>query len=113
MRLARSPGSQISSFPPPPRRVSPPAQFPIVRGSDVVGHGWSAGNTLNPRKIMELEVVAKAGIEPATRGFSTQRRAPFGAAKPKKRNEFSTARRNPDLTAHPPVKRHLSVYDDA
>jgi hypothetical protein len=62
---------------------------------------------------MELEVVAKAGIEPATRGFSTQRRAPFGAAKPKKRNEFSTARRNPDLTAHPPVKRHLSVYDDA
>jgi hypothetical protein len=31
-------------------------RFPIVRGSDIDGHGWSAGNTLNPRQIMELEM---------------------------------------------------------
>jgi len=39
-------------------------------------------------------VVARAGIEPSTRGFSRRRRARLGASKPKKRNEFSTSRPN-------------------
>jgi hypothetical protein len=45
------------------------AHFPIVRGSAIDGHGWSAGDTQNPFLIIELEVVARAGIEPATRGY--------------------------------------------
>jgi hypothetical protein len=30
----------------------------------------------------------------------------------KKRKEASASRPNPDRTAHPVVKRHLSVYDE-
>ena len=39
-------------------------------------------------------MVARDGIEPSTRGFSAQRRAEFGASKPKTGNEFSTGRPN-------------------
>ena len=35
-------------------------------------HGWSAGNTRNPLRVMELEMVARVGIEPTTRGFSVR-----------------------------------------
>ena len=62
-----------------------PTHLPIVRWSAINGHGQSAGDTRKPLQIIELEMVAGAAIEPATRGFSTQRRARFGASKPKKR----------------------------
>jgi hypothetical protein len=52
--------------------------FPIVRGSAIDGPGQSAGDTRNPFRIIELEVVARDGIEPSTRGFSAARRAPSG-----------------------------------
>ena len=39
-------------------------------------------------QIIELEVVARDGIEPSTRGFSIQLRARFGASKPKTGNGF-------------------------
>ena len=41
-----------------------------------------------------LEMVARDGIEPSTRGFSVARRAGFGVRKAKNRNEFSTGRPN-------------------
>jgi len=47
-----------------------PTHFPIVRGSANDGRGWSAGDTRNPTQIMELDMVASAGMESATRGFS-------------------------------------------
>jgi len=40
-------------------------------------------------KFMYLEVAARDGIEPSTRGFSRQLTSQFGASKPKKRDEFS------------------------
>ena len=95
---------------PPPRRVSPPTHFPIVRGSAIDGHGWSAGDARNPFQFMELEVVARAGIEPATRGFSTQRRARFGASKLKKPEVFSRVR--PNRPARPSPYRTLEAGPD-
>jgi len=44
--------------------------------------------------IHHLEVVARDGIEPSTRGFSIQRRARFGASKPKTANGIFTGRPN-------------------
>jgi len=44
--------------------------------------------------FIELEVVARDGIEPSTRGFSVQRRDRFGGSKPKIGEEFSTGRPN-------------------
>jgi len=41
-----------------------------------------------------LEVVARDGIEPSTRGFSRQLTSQFGASKPKKRDEFFRGRPN-------------------
>jgi len=41
-----------------------PTRFPIVRGSAIDGHGWSAGDARDRMRIMELEVVARVGIEP-------------------------------------------------
>jgi len=74
---------------PPPRRVSPPTHFPIVRRSAINGHdGQSAGDARNPLRIIELEIVAADGIEPSTRGFSVARRARLGAEKPKSGNRF-------------------------
>ena len=58
-----TPPSQPRQFrqvpsPPPPSRRAPPAppstQFPIVRGSAIDGHGWSAGDARNPSQLMEL-----------------------------------------------------------
>jgi len=43
-------------------------------------------------KFQKLEVVARDGIEPSTRGFSIQPRPSFGASKPKTGNEFSRGR---------------------
>jgi len=34
----------------------------------------------------QLEMVARDGIEPSTRGFSGRRRVDFGVSKPKKEN---------------------------
>jgi hypothetical protein len=65
-------------------REPKPTHIPIVRGSAIDGHGWSAGDARNPLPIIELEVVARDEIEPSTRGFSIQRRARFGAGKLKK-----------------------------
>ena len=53
-----------------PAGLLTPTHFPIVRGSAIDGHGWSAGDARNPLRIMKLEVVARDGIEPSTRGFS-------------------------------------------
>jgi hypothetical protein len=109
------PPSELSDFwvPAPPRR-EPPTRFPMVRGSAIDGPGWSADDTRNPCQIMELEVVARDGIEPSTRGFSVARRARFGAGKLKKRNGFSRRRRNsprrPNLfrTPQAPTDRTLA-----
>ena len=77
--------------------------FPIGRGSDIDGRKKSAGDTRSPSRIMELEMVARAGIEPATRGFSVARRARFGARKLKNWNEFSPCR--PNRPARPSLLR--------
>ena len=45
----------------PPGTGHPPAHFPIVRGSAIDGHGWSAGDTRNRMKLKKLEVVARDG----------------------------------------------------
>jgi len=53
------------------------AHFPIVRGSAIDGHGWSAGDARNPLRIIELEMVARVGIESSTRElFRTQGATP-------------------------------------
>ena len=52
-------------------------------------------------QINKLEVVARDGIEPSTRGFSIQRRGRFGASKPKKRDEFSAAPTEPPSPTEP------------
>jgi len=73
-----SPGSQT----PPPRRDS----THLPPDSPRVSHRWPRivrGRCPEPRQIMELEMVARDGIEPSTRGFSVRRRARFGASKPK------------------------------
>ena len=49
------------------------------------------------------KVVARDGIEPSTRGFSIQRRARFGASKPKTGNEFPRGR--PNRPARPSLFR--------
>ena len=68
------------TFGSPVRRpaVFPPTRFPIVRGSAIDGPGWSAGDTRNPFRIIELEVVARDGIEPSTRWspLNAQKREP-------------------------------------
>jgi len=78
-------------------------RFPIVRGSAIDGHGWSAGDARNPLRIIELEVVARDGIEPSTRGFSVRRRARFGESKPKIGDELSQGR--PNRRARPSLFR--------
>ena len=59
----------------PPRRASlaatrppqyRPTHFPIVRGSAIDGHGWSAGDARNHLLIRKLGVVARVGLEPTT-----------------------------------------------
>jgi hypothetical protein len=44
--------------------------------------------------ISKFEVVARDGIEPSTRGFSVQGRAPLGARRPKTGKGFSRTRPN-------------------
>jgi len=61
-------------------------------------------------QIIELEVVARDGIEPSTRGFSVQRRARFGARKSKKGDAFSTGR--PNCAARPSRFRTLGTGAD-
>jgi hypothetical protein len=91
-QLPRFPVPQLPARRPP--GVEPSTQFPIVRGSAIDGHGWSAGDTRNPSQIIELEMVARDGIEPSTRGFSVARRARLGARNPKTGKGFSTRRPN-------------------
>ena len=57
-----------------------------------------------------LEMVARDGIEPSTRGFSVARRARFGASKSKKRHEFS--RRRPNRPVQPSLFRTLGAEPD-
>ena len=38
-----------------------PTKFPIVRGSAIDGHEWSAGDARNPFQIKKLEMVARDG----------------------------------------------------
>ncbi len=45
-------------------------RFPMVRGSAIDGPGWSAGDAKTLLRINTLEVVARDGIEPSTRGSS-------------------------------------------
>jgi len=63
---SRSPARQFPARRPP--GVEPSTHFPIVRGSGINGYGKSAGDTRNPFQFIELEVVARDGIEPSTRG---------------------------------------------
>ena len=85
-------------------------QLPGVRGSAIDGHGWSAGAARNPLQIIELEVVARAGIEPATRGFSVARSGRFGTSKPKIGEEFPLHR--PNHLARPSAYRTLGAKTD-
>jgi len=88
---------------PPRLRWRGAARFPIVRGPTIYGHERSAGDSRNPSQIMELEVVARDGIEPSTRGFSVRWRAEFGTSKLKTGNRFSTGR--PNRPARPSLFR--------
>jgi len=53
-----------------------------------------------------MEVVARVGIEPTTRGFSAQRRAQFGASKAKTGKGFP--RRRPNRPARPSPYRTVT-----
>ena len=88
-----------------PRRGAASTRFPIVRRSAINGPTgqMSVGDTRNPLQIIELEVVARDGIEPSTRGFSGQLTACFGGRKPKKRNAFF--KRRPNLPPRPSPDR--------
>ena len=80
------PDSQLHSSPVPratPGESPRPTHFPIGRG-----------RCPKPVAIHELGIGGQGRIEPATRGFSTQRRAWFGAGKPKTGNAFSAGRPN-------------------
>jgi len=73
------------------------AEHPIASACPIgprMHQNQSAGDARNPLRIIELEVVARDGIEPSTRGFSVRRRARFGASKPKTGEEFSLRRPN-------------------
>src|SRR5262245_54110545 len=70
-----------------------------VRG----GHRKSAGDAGKTMTFKMLEVVARGGIEPPTRGFSVRRRARLGARIPKTGNEFS--RERPNRPARPSPSR--------
>ena len=48
----------------------------------------------NRMQIIELEVMARDGIEPSTRGFSVRRRARLGVSKPKTGHAFPRKRPN-------------------
>lgn len=62
-------------------------------------------------QLSELEMVARDGIEPSTRGLSATRTVQFGARKPKIRNAFPRERPNrparpsPDRTPQRPADR--------
>jgi hypothetical protein len=58
-------------------------------------------------RFMELGVVARVGIEPSTRGFSVQRRARFGASKPKTGKGFTLGR--PNSRGPDPVQRLTGI----
>jgi hypothetical protein len=64
----------------------------LFRRSAIKGHGWPAGDTRNLLQFFELEVVARDGIEPSTRGISVRRRAHVGASKPTTRDNFPRSR---------------------
>ena len=50
----------------------------MVRRSAINGHGQSAGDARNPLRIIELEVVARDGVEPSTRDVVGRARCPEG-----------------------------------
>jgi len=54
-------GREVATSVPPPASpgLDPPTLVPIVRGSAIDGHGWSAGDTRNRMQIIELEMVAR------------------------------------------------------
>jgi hypothetical protein len=60
--------------------------------------------------IHQLEMVARDGIEPSTRGFSVARRAALGARKPKKQLEFAAGR--PNRPARPSPYRTTGTEAD-
>jgi hypothetical protein len=103
--MCRCPGS-------PPRRAS--NHRPTSRQSGGQPNSaqnlarWSAVHAGNRMQFKKLEVVARDGIEPSTRGFSRRRRAGFGASKPKTGDEFSRGRPNrparPSLFRTEPLK---------
>jgi len=65
------------------------------RRGDVLDFGGSPAVRTNADLLATpLQVVARDGIEPSTRGFSVRRRARFDATKPKKRNALSPRRPN-------------------
>jgi hypothetical protein len=68
------PGSQIANPRPRPGPglTPPPTHFPIVRGSGIDGHRWSAGDAGQTMRINKLEVVARGRNRTNdTRIFST------------------------------------------
>jgi hypothetical protein len=93
-----SPEFQLPRSPPAPPRTR--ANGPIS-DSPMVGPFPPAAATDSPRVMPEnplrfkkLELVARGGIEPPTRGFSVRRRARFGASKPRTENAFLRSRPN-------------------
>jgi len=54
-------------------------------------------------RIKKLEVVARVGIEPSTRGFSVRLRAQFGASKPKTGKDFLPG--GPNRRSRPSLSR--------
>jgi hypothetical protein len=48
--------SALGRRPPCPGVWPPSTHFPIVRGSAIDGHGWSAGDARNPLQIIELSL---------------------------------------------------------
>jgi hypothetical protein len=65
------------------------------RRGDVLEFGGSPAVRTNADLLATpLQVVARNGIKPSTRGFSVRRRTRLGARKPKKRKALSPRRPN-------------------
>ena len=94
-------------------RVATTSRVPSPPGVAWSTSRQSAGDTQNPKRIMELEVVAKVGIEPTTRGFSVRRRGRLGAGTAKTGKRFPLGRPNHPARPRPSRTGTLKTWAES